>query len=76
VIFRFVPPKIPIPFLTLLFWMSDYTSDRRGVCRRFDVSMPVLRPGGFQWTMERREHRQETCCLPPIWRGKNGNSLS
>ena len=39
--------------------------DRRGVCRRFDVSISVLRRGGFQWTMERREHRQENCCLPP-----------
>ena len=28
-------------------------------------------PGGFQWPMERREHRQENCCLPPSYGGKN-----
>ena len=50
--------------------------DRRGVCRRFDVSIAVLRRGGFQWTMERREHRQENCCLPPGSRGKNSTSLT
>ena len=48
--------------------------DRRGVCRRFDVSIPVLRRGGFQWTMERREHRQENCCLPPGSGGKNSTA--
>ena len=26
--------------------------DRRGVCRRLDVSISVLRQGGFQWHIE------------------------
>ena len=44
--------------------------------RRFDVSNPVLRQGGFQWTMERREHRQENCCLPPNRGARTASDLS
>jgi hypothetical protein len=72
---RVIPTENKQHLFDFIVWMSDYSIDRRGVCRRFDVSISVLRRGGFQWTMERREHLQENCCLPPDLVGQEQHQL-